>query len=67
MDEPRFVGHKGGNAQIRSEWRRGLSRASFLHKPAVDADGPRGPGMNKRFAYLIIGAMVLGVLVGWGC
>jgi len=23
--------------------------------------------MNKRFAYLIIGAMVLGVLVGWGC
>ena len=23
--------------------------------------------MNKRFAYLIIGAMVLGILVGWGC
>ncbi|WP_244906785.1 hypothetical protein, partial [Caulobacter flavus] len=23
--------------------------------------------MNKRFAYLIVGAMVLGVLVGWGC
>ncbi|MFY8208414.1 MAG: cation:dicarboxylate symporter family transporter, partial [Caulobacter sp.] len=23
--------------------------------------------MNKRFAYLIIGAMVLGVLVGWAC
>ncbi|MDG2531844.1 dicarboxylate/amino acid:cation symporter, partial [Caulobacter endophyticus] len=23
--------------------------------------------MNKRFAYLIVGAMVLGILVGWGC
>lgn len=23
--------------------------------------------MNKRFAYLIIGAMILGVLVGWAC
>ncbi|WP_235524361.1 hypothetical protein, partial [Caulobacter sp. Root655] len=23
--------------------------------------------MNKRFAYLIIASMVLGILVGWGC
>src|SRR6188768_2296363 len=64
MDEAGFVGHKGCNDQ-------GDGRASGKLAPHASTKFARasrsGEPMNKRFAYLIIASMILGVLVGWGC
>ena len=64
MDEGDFVGHKGCNdLRGRAEAERSPCRLDQTFARAR----PTGEPMNRRFAFLIIAAMVLGVLVGWGC
>ena len=70
MDGGVFVGHKGCN-DLDAGRRRESVPPSLAGRRLDQTLGrrarPTGEPMNKRFAYLIIASMVLGVAVGWAC